>query len=106
MTEPSFDDPGEDLWSDLGERIAGLGEKLRRHYRGLAGDDGPTEDEIREALLTLGRAARSVVSSLESAANDPDFRQRLEELAASFASTIGKTLSALGEELRRTSDES
>ena len=69
------------------------------------GDDGPDEDDVREALRTIGTAAQSVVDSLGDSMRDPNVREQMKEATSSFFSAIGTTLSQLGDELRSGSAE-
>lgn len=96
----------EDPWSDAGRRWTSVSDTLRARYREFAGEDGPSEDDVREALETLGGAARTVAESFGAAMRDPDIREQVKSAAASFVSAMGETLSQLGEELTRIrSDE-
>ena len=97
VTEHEQPDP----WAEAGRRWASISEKLKDHYRGLAGEDGPGEEEIKSALDTLGDAARAVADSLGSAMRDPEVREQVKDAAASFVTALGQTFSQLGDELRR-----
>lgn len=96
------DPTAADPWTEASERWADVGDGLRRRYRDLVGDRGPTEDDLREALRTLGDAARSVADSVGSAMRDPEVRAQVKEAAASLVSALGATFEELGDELRRT----
>lgn len=91
----------QDPWAEAGRRWASISDKLKEHYRGLAGDEGPGEDEIKSALDTLGDAARTVADSVGSAMKDPQVREQVKDAAASFVTALGQTFSQLGDELRR-----
>ena len=97
VTEHEQPDP----WAEAGRRWASISDKLKEHYRGLAGEDGPGEDEIKSALDTLGEAARTVADSVGSAMKDPEVREQVKDAAASFVTALGQTFSQLGDELRR-----
>jgi hypothetical protein len=97
---PDPDDP----WAEAGERWSVIGDKLRERYRDMAGDGGPSEDDIRSALETLGDAARAVADSVGTAMKDPEVRDQVKDAAASFVTAIGQTFSQLGDELRRARD--
>jgi hypothetical protein len=96
--DPTATDP----WTEASERWGDVGDGLRRRYRDLVGDRGPTEDDLRDALRTLGDAARSVADSVGSAMRDPEVRAQVKEAAASLVSALGATFEELGDELRRT----
>jgi polysaccharide deacetylase 2 family uncharacterized protein YibQ len=88
-----------------GDRWAGIGDGLRRRYRDMVGDDGPSEDDVREALQTLGNAARSLADSIGVAMRDPDVRRQVKDAAASLVAALGTTFDELAVELRRTYQE-
>jgi hypothetical protein len=100
-TDPTTDDP----WATAGDRWAGIGDGLRRRYRDMVGDDGPSEDDVREALQTLGNAARSLADSIGVAMRDPDVRRQVKDAAASLVAALGTTFDELAVELRRTFQE-
>jgi hypothetical protein len=91
----------EDPWREAGARWASIGDRLRDQYRSIAGDDGPSELEIRDAVATLGEAARRVTDALGTAMKDPEVREQVRDAAASLVSALGATFGELGEELRR-----
>lgn len=97
-TDPTQDP--EDPWAEAGRRWTSIGDKLRGTYRELAREEGPSEDDIRRALDTLGEAARAVADSVGSAMRDPDLRQQVKDAAASLVTAVGQTFSQLGDELR------
>ena len=82
-----------------------LGSKLRTRYREIVGEDGPAEEDVRQAFTTIGSAAQSLVDSISESMRDPEVRDQVKEATSTFFSAIGKTLSQLGDELR-SNDES
>src|SRR5690606_13499150 len=78
-----------------------IGEKLRDHYRDASTEGGPSEDEVRSALETLGDAARAVADSVGSAMKDPNVRDQVKDAAAAFVTAVGQSFSQLGDELRK-----
>ena len=82
-----------------------LGSKLRTRYREIVGEDGPAEEDVRQAFTTIGTAAQSLVDSISESMRDPEVRDQVKEATSTFFSAIGKTLSQLGDELR-SNDES
>ena len=77
-----------------------LGSKLRTRYREIVGEDGPAEEDVRQAFTTIGTAAQSLVDSISESMRDPEVRDQVKEATSTFFSAIGKTLSQLGDELR------
>ena len=100
-------DPTEDPadpWAEAGRHWSSIGEKLRDRYREMSGDAGPSEDDVRSALETLGDAARAVADSVGTAMKDPEVRDQVKDAAASFVTALGQTFSRLGDELRHARD--
>jgi enamine deaminase RidA (YjgF/YER057c/UK114 family) len=79
-----------------------VGDKLRDRYREMAGEEGPSEEQVREALKTLGNAVQSVFESIGAAMKDPEVRTQVKDAAAGFVSAMGETFKDLGEEIQRT----
>jgi hypothetical protein len=98
--EPPEEDTGDDAWERLGRQISSLGEKLKSRYRSEAGASGPSEEEVREALRTLGGAWDRVTSALAAAARDEEVRRAARQAANSFAEAIEAALSEIPTHLR------
>lgn len=77
-----------------------LGDQLKGTYRKVADDDGPSEDEIRDAFGTLAGAWSQVAGSVSEALQDPEVKQRLKDAGSAFAAAVGRTITDLGTELR------
>ena len=92
----------DEAWRQASEQFTHLGSKLRSRYREIVGEDGPAEEEVREAFATIGNAAHSLVDSIGESMRDPEVREQMKEATSTFFSAIGKTLSQLGDELRST----
>lgn len=103
--ETHEDDPtteGQDPWNTFQEEFGGLGERLKGNYRRVASEDGPTEEEIKEAFATLAGAWDQIATSVSSALQDPEVRRKLKDAASSLATAVGTTINELGTELRGT----
>ncbi len=85
----------------MAERWSSVGDKLKDRYAEMVGDQGPTEDQVKEALRTLGTAVQAVVESVGAALRDPETRTQVKDAAAGFASAMGQTFNDLGEEIRK-----
>ncbi|HVR32366.1 MAG TPA: hypothetical protein VMS74_06620 [Acidimicrobiia bacterium] len=107
MTENEQDPTGPpaDPWTEASQRWSSIGDKLKDRYKEMSGEDGPSEDQVRLALETLGDAARAVADSVGSAMKDPAVREQVKDAAASFVTALGQTFSQLGDELRRARDQ-
>jgi hypothetical protein len=91
-------DPRDDPWDEVTNRFGELGHRLKSTYRKVADEQGPTEDEIREALSTLGGAWDQIAGSVSEILRDPETRDGLKRAAGSLASALGSTLSDLSTE--------
>lgn len=98
--DPRGEDP-TDPWHQATEQLSSLGSKLRDRYAEIVGDHGPAEDDVREAVKTIGTAARSMFESISASMRDPEVRDQVKEASAAFFSAVGRTLSELGDELRK-----
>ncbi|MFP3914252.1 MAG: hypothetical protein ACLFWM_05210 [Actinomycetota bacterium] len=88
MAQP-FEDPAR---TDAADRLM---DELRRAYASIVGEDGPTEQEVAEALRTLGAAGSTVARALGSAGRDEAVRRHLIRALGS----LGEAASAFLEEL-------
>lgn len=79
-------------WADLTDEILALGDRLRHTYEEASDGNGPTEDEIRQALSTLGRAWNQMAGAVGVAIQDQQVRQHLKRAAGSLASAVAATL--------------
>jgi hypothetical protein len=96
-----------DPWDKLGEQFASLREKLKDTYHQQPGEDGPSDDEVRDAFHTLGRAWDRLTDAVGTAVRDEGVRQQAKQAATGFFEAVGAAFSQLGSELRRPhTDES
>ncbi len=91
-----------DPWSTFSDEFGDLGDRIKQTYRQVASEDGPTEEEIKEAFGTLIGAWDQVAGSVSTALQDPEVRARIKAAASSFAMAVGATISELGDELRES----
>ncbi len=88
-------DPTSRPWDDLTEDLLGVTERLKAGYRRVADESGPTEEEIRDALRTLGAAWNQVAGSVGEVIRDEEVRTHLKRAASSLADAVGATLSEI-----------
>jgi len=93
-------DEAADPWTTFQEEFHELGDQLKDTYRKAASEEGPSEEEIKDAFGTLASAWSRVADSVSSALGDPVVRQRLKDAGSAFATAVGRTISDLGDELR------
>ena len=97
-TDPTRD-PTNDPWDEVTNRFGELGHRLTSTYRKVADEQGPTEDEIKEAFSTLAGAWDQIAGSVSDILRDPEARDGLKRAAGSLASALGSTLSDLSSEV-------
>ena len=85
----------EGAWAELTDEVLALGGRLRQTYTEAADGKGPTEEEIRQALSTLGRAWNHLAGAFGVAIQDREVRQHLKSAAGSLASAVSATLDEL-----------
>ncbi|HEU4318723.1 MAG TPA: hypothetical protein VFS66_01435 [Acidimicrobiia bacterium] len=93
-------EPRRDPWTTFHEEFSELGDQLKDTYRKAASDEGPSEEEIKDAFGTLASAWNQVAGSVSAALQDPEVRQRLKDAGSAFATAVGNTIAELGSELR------
>ena len=95
----------KDAWSEAGERLSGLGTKLKQHYAQTQGaQPEQTGAEVKDAVKKLGDAVQDAFEAIGAAAKDTGVKQDVREVGQSVASALGATFSGLGDELRRAFD--
>lgn len=90
-----------DPWDEAAERFSTLGSKLKEQYRTMAGEEGPSEGDVKDAFRTLGAAFERVMDAVGSAFRDPEVRDQTKQAASSLVTALGATFEELGEELKR-----
>lgn len=103
--DPRDPDPESDPWEEAGASWASLTGELRAKYHELVGEDGPTEEEIREAVRTLGAAAQSLVGSVGTAMSNPEVRTQVKDAASSLMTALTETFFGLADELKRAGSD-
>lgn len=94
-----------DPWDTVTEEFGGLSQRLKDTYRRIADDHGPSEEDIKDAFSTLAGAWDQVAQSVTTAMQDPVVREHMKDAASSLATALGTTISELGVELRKSSEE-
>jgi hypothetical protein len=96
-----IDNPEDDPWDRLADQFATLGEKLKSRYREVAGNEGPTDEELKAALRTLGGAWDRVTDAVTAAMKDEEVRRSVKQTANSLAEAIGAAFNEIPNYLRR-----
>lgn len=96
-----IDNVDDDPWDRLADEFASLGEKLKSRYREVAGTEGPTDEELKAALRTLGGAWDRVADAVTAAMKDEEVRRSVKQTANSLAEAIGAAFNEIPTYLRR-----
>lgn len=102
--DPTVEDREGDPWGTVSSEFGQLKDRIAGAYRRVADENGPSEDEIKQAFVTLAGAWDQVAESVGAALRDPDVREQIKSAASSFATALGVTMSELGTELRDSRD--
>ena len=98
-------DTAPDPWDTVASEFQQLGRRLKDTYRQVADDQGPSEEDVRDAFTTLAQAWGQVAGSVGEALRDPEVRRNLKAAASSFATALGTTIADLGAELGNSEEE-
>lgn len=96
----------DEAWNNVGEQLKNLGSVLRNHYEARHDEDvteAVSEDEVKEAMRTLGESIKSAFGAVGDAVTDPDLQDVARQTAGSFIEALGATFSELGSEIRGSS---
>lgn len=96
-SDPTTDEP-TDPWDRATSQFGDLGDRLKSTYRKVTDGNGPTEDEVRQALATLLDAWNQVAGSISEAIRDPETKEELKKAATSLANAVGTTIVDLSTE--------
>jgi hypothetical protein len=94
-----------DPWETVYDQVGEIGDRLKVIYQGVAGERGPSEEEIRQALVTLTGVWDQLSSSFSVVFQDPELRQRLRTTAAALGEALGDTIAGVGRDLRHDGEE-
>ena len=94
----------EEAWNEVGEQFKSLGSMCKVHY--LAQEDGDTsevvsDDEVKDALRTLGESLKAAFATVGDAVADPEIRDEARQTAGSFFDALGATFSDLGHDISK-----
>jgi hypothetical protein len=98
----------DDAWNDVGEQLKTLGSMFKSHYQSHEGEirvDAVSDDEVKEALLTLGDSVKTAFVSIGDAIADQEIRTEARQTAGSFFDALGATFSELGADISKQRDQ-
>ena len=94
----------EEAWNEVGEQFKNLGSMLKVHYLAQEGGDRievVSDDEVKDALRTLGESLKAAFATVGDAVADPEVRDEARQTAGSFFDALGATFSDLGHDLSK-----
>jgi len=89
-------------WDNVAEQFKKLGSVFRHHYEtreGAEGAEAVSEDEVKEAVRTLGESMKTAFGAVSDAVTDPDLQVEVRQTVGLFFEALGATLSELGTEI-------
>jgi len=94
----------EEAWNEVGEQFKSLGSMFKVHY--MAQEDGDrievvSDDEVKDALRTLGESLKAAFATVGDAIADPEVRDEARQTAGSFFDALGATFSDLGHDISK-----
>jgi hypothetical protein len=98
----------DDAWNDVGEQLKTLGSMFKSHYKSHEGEirvEVVSDDEVKEALLTLGDSVKTAFASIGDAIADQEIRTEARQTAGSFFDALGATFSELGADISKQRDQ-
>jgi hypothetical protein len=100
----------DEAWNDVGEQLKSLGVMFKSHYQAYEGEDITevvSDDEVKDALRTLGESAKAAFGTIGDAFADAEIREEARQTAGSFFDALGATFSELGDDIstRRESND-
>jgi hypothetical protein len=97
----------EEAWNEVGEQFKSLGSMLKVHYQTYEGEDITevvSDDEVKDALRTLGENVKAALASIGDAFADTEIRDEARQTAGSFFDALGATFSDLGHDISKRAE--
>jgi hypothetical protein len=91
----------EEAWLEVGEQLKRLGALFRDHYEAQGVDEDPvvSEEEVAEAVQTLGAGMMAALGAAGDTLSDPELVTETRETAGAIFAALGATFSELGEQV-------
>ena len=98
----------DEAWNDAVEKLKTLGSMFTYHDQAEEGAAVVSEDEVMDALRTLGASIKAAFATVGDAFKDPEVQAEARQAAGSFFDALGATFSELGDDIskRRESGDS
>ena len=97
----------EEAWNEVGEQFKSLGSMLKVHYQTYEGEDITevvSDDEVKDALHTLGENVKAALASIGDAFADAEIRDEARQTAGTFFDALGATFSDLGHDISKQAE--
>jgi len=89
-------------WNDAGERLSGLGLKLKLHYEQQRGEEGEqARSEVEGAVKRLADAVQDAFEAMGVAAKDQAVREDVKQVGQSLTDALNATFAEVSEEVRK-----
>ena len=92
----------DEAWSEVGEQLKTLGSMFKDHYQAQEDEsivEVVSEDEVKDALRTLGESVKAAFSTVGDAFTDPEIQSEARQTAGAFFDALGVTFSELGRDI-------
>ncbi len=95
----------DEAWNNVSEQLRTLGKMFKDHYQAYEGEDLTevvSEDEVKDALRTLGESVKAAFGTIGDAFTDPEIHEEAKVTAGSFFDALGVTFSELGADISKS----
>jgi hypothetical protein len=92
----------DEAWNDVCEQFEKLGSMFKSRYKAQGGEESGeliSEDEVIDAVRTLGESIKTVFATVGDAFNDPEVQEEVKQTAGSFFDALQTTFSELGDDI-------
>jgi len=89
-------------WNDAGDKLSGLGSKLKAHYEQQHGTDSEqAQAEVRDAVKRLTEAVHDAFDAIGAAAKDQAVKDDVKQVGQAFTTAMGATFTEISEDLQK-----
>jgi hypothetical protein len=89
-------------WHDAGERLSGLGLKLKLHYEQQRGEEGEhARAEVEGAVKRLADAVQDAFEAIGAAAKDHAVRDDVKQVGQSLTDALNATFAEVSGQMRK-----
>lgn len=92
----------DEAWNEVGDQFKRLGSTFKHLYETRDVDqqsDPPSDDEVKDALRTLGESVSHAFATVGDAFNDPEVKEETRQAAGLFFDALGATFSGVGDDI-------